>query len=288
MKRAFLAFGIVVTLAACSEESLPVYSEQLAKDVSIIDSYLSNNSITAEKDPLGFRFTVLDAGSSFVPAIEDSVAIISSTKILNGLEINRNVSGTFLLSKLIKAFQVQLPRMGEGAKVTLYVPSGLAYGAYPAGSIPANSNLIVDIQLRKVIPEFQKQLLKDVVAIDNYLKANSIVARKDISNLRYVITTAAASSANAPLNTDSVVINYTGKILSTGSVFYQSSIPEGYRLNKTGTLKAWQRALTSFKQGTKATLYVPSGFAYGSYEKFGVPPNTNVFFEVELFKVISK
>ncbi len=286
--KAFFAFGMVVILATCSEESLPIYSEQLAKDISIIDSYLSTNSITAEKDPLGFRFAVQEVGSSFLPAIEDSVTIVYSTKVLNGIEVNSNVNRTFLLSKLIRAIRVQLPRMGEGAKVTLYVPSGLAYGAFPAGSIPANANLIIDIQLKKVIPEFQKQLLKDVVAIDNYLAANSIIAKKDISNLRYVVTTMAPSSANAPLGLDSVVINYTGRVLSTGSVFYQSSAPEGYRLNKTGTLKVWQRALISFKQGTKATLYVPSGLSYGSYEKFGVPPNTNVIFDVELAKVISK
>jgi FKBP-type peptidyl-prolyl cis-trans isomerase FkpA len=285
--KAFFAFGLLITLATCSEESLPLYSEQLAKDISAIDTYLAAQNLTAEKDPTGFRYTIAEAGSTFLPTLADSVIISYSTKNIDGTTINQNVTETFLLDKLIRAIRIQLPRLGEGGKAILYVPSGLAYGAYPVGLVPANSNLVIDIQLKKVIPEFNKQLLKDVVAIDNHLTANSILALKSITNLRYVITSPASSTAIAPLSSDSVVISYTGKLLSTGAIFYQTTLPEGYRLNKTSTLKVWQRALINFKQGTKVTLYVPSGLAYGSYERLGVPPNTNVIFDVELVKVIS-
>jgi len=286
--RTFFALGIMILLLSCSEESIPESKQQLLKDVQLVDSYLAEKKIVAEIDSRGYRFLVSNIGSSFKPVLEDSVIITYTTVVMRGDTINKNVRATFLLNKLIKAIQYQLPNVGEGADITLFVPSGLAYGAYPTGAIPSNSNLIVRIKLEKVIPEFGKQLLKDIVAIDDYLLKGSITSLKDASGLRYRITTQAPANAIAPLSIDSVVINYTGKILSTGAVFYQTTSPESYRLNKTGTLKVWQKGLVFLKQGAKATLYTPSGLAYGSYEKYGVPPNTNVIFEVEMVKVISK
>ncbi|NOS91976.1 MAG: hypothetical protein HOP30_08640 [Cyclobacteriaceae bacterium] len=286
--KTFFALGIVVLLISCSEESIPDAKQQLQKDIQLIDTYLTEKNINAEQDSRGYRYVTANVGSTFKPVLEDSVIITYTTVVMRGDTINKNVRATFLLSKLIKAIQYQLPNVGEGADITLFTPSGLAYGAYPAGAIPSNSNLIVHIKLEKVIPEFSKQLLKDIVAIDDYLLNASITTLKDASGLRYRITAEAPANAIAPLSIDSVVISYTGKILSTGAVFYQTASPEGYRLNKTGTLKAWQKGLVFFKQGAKATLYSPSGLAYGSYEKYGVPPNTNVIFEVEMVKVISK
>lgn len=285
--RTFFALGIVVLLLSCSEERIPDAQQQLQKDIQLIDAYLSEQNIPAEIDTRGYRYTVANPGSMFKPVLEDSVIISYTTVIMRGDTINKNATATFLLNKLIKAIQYQLPNVGEGANLTLYIPSGLAYAAFPAGLIPRNSNLVIQIKLVKVIPEFSKQLLKDVASIDDYLTANSITTLKDASGLRYKITTPPLANAIAPLATDSVVISYTGKILSSGAVFYQSTAPESYRLNKTGTLKVWQRGLVFFKQGTKAILYTPSGLAYGSYEKYGVPPNTNVVFEVEMVKVIS-
>lgn len=286
--KSFFASGIVALLISCSEESIPDSKQQLQKDRQLIDSYLTEKKITAEFDSRGYWYVTSQVGSSFKPALEDSVTITYTTVVMRGDTINKNIRATFLLSKLIKALQYQLPNVGEGADLTLYVPSGLGYGAYPAGAIPKNSILIVRIKLEKVIPEFGKQLLKDIAAIDDYLQKASITALKDASGLRYQITTQPPANAIAPLSIDSVVINYTGKILSTGAVFYQTTSPEGYRLSKTGTLKAWQKGLVLLKQEAKASLYTPSGLAYGSYERYGVPPNTNVIFEVEVVKVISK
>jgi FKBP-type peptidyl-prolyl cis-trans isomerase len=66
---------------------------------------------------------------------------------------DESVSGTkfpFPLSGLILGWQLVLPKfVPVGTKVTLYIPSGYAYGASVAagGKIPANANLIFDIEL---------------------------------------------------------------------------------------------------------------------------------------------
>ncbi len=287
--KAFITVGIILLLISCSDESLIPYNEQLRKDIQLVDSYLKANSILAEKDSSGFRFTIASIGNNYKPKLIDSVIIKTSVHLLSGQSISSNSTFTFLASKLIKALQIEVVKLGENGKVTLYVPSGLAYGAYQAGPIPKNSNLIIDVELIKVIPQYTRQLLLDIDSISQYLSKKSITATiTDISGLRGIINKVAPSTAINPLATDSVVINYTGKILSSGIVFDQSSSPTGYRLSKSTTLKAWQKGLPLIKEGSSATFYVPSGLGFGSYEKFGVPPNTNLIYDVELVKVISK
>jgi FKBP-type peptidyl-prolyl cis-trans isomerase FkpA len=289
----FLVATVILFLVSCSKEEVALpYEEQLAKDVAAVDAYLLDKGLVAEKDISGFRYITSLPGSSFKPALEDSVKIKYSCKYLSETPIFTNLEKTSLLSKLIKAFQTQLPRMGEGGNILLYVPSGLAYGAYPVeitkGVIPKNSNLIFDVTLLKVIPEYTKQLKKDTTEIGNYLRTNSIPTKKDASGLSYKISLPGSSAALVPSASDSVVITYTGKILSTGIAFDQSLTPKGYRLSTKTTLKAFQKAFPLFSEGTKAILFVPSGLGYGSYEKLGVPPNTNLVYEVELVKVIRK
>jgi FKBP-type peptidyl-prolyl cis-trans isomerase FkpA len=289
----FLVATIIFSLISCSKEEVALpYEEQLAKDISTIDAYLSSKGVVVETDVSGFRFITNLPGSSFKPALEDSVKIRYSCNYLSETSIFTNLEKTSLLSKLIKAFQTQLPRMGEGGNTLLYVPSGLAYGAYPVeikdGVILKNSNLIFEVTLLKVIPEYTKQLKKDTTEIGSYLRANNIVAKKDASGLSYKIISSGITTALIPSASDSIVINYTGKILSTGVVFDQSLSAKGYRLSTKNTLKAFQKAFPLFNEGTKATLFVPSGLGYGSYEKLGVSPNTNLLYEVTLEKVIRK
>ena len=57
---------------------------------------------------------------------------------------------TFGLSQVIKGWTEGLPGMKIGGKRRLLIPSSLAYGAHAQGSIPANSDLVFDIDLIKI------------------------------------------------------------------------------------------------------------------------------------------
>lgn len=54
------------------------------------------------------------------------------------------------LSGLIKGWQQGIPGMKEGGTRRLIIPAELAYGSQATGNIPANSNLVFDIELSKV------------------------------------------------------------------------------------------------------------------------------------------
>jgi FKBP-type peptidyl-prolyl cis-trans isomerase len=290
MKGFLSVAAIFILFARCSEEKVNlVYKDQLAKDILLVDEYLAYNNVSAETDTSGLRYSIVTKGSERKPQLVDSIQVVFSLSLLDGQSIFPEDSNTFLLSKLIRAWRIALPLVGEGAKLRLFVPSGLAYGNYRTGPIPANSNLIFDIELKKVIREYASQLTRDLGTIDDFLLTNNVNALKDAPNLRYTIASAGASTALAPLATDSVVLNYTAKSLPTQVlVVVEQAGSKGLKLNSRATLAAWKTVLPLLREGTKATVYVPSGLAYGAYGKPGIDPYTNLIYELELKKVIRK
>jgi FKBP-type peptidyl-prolyl cis-trans isomerase FkpA len=288
MKGYLSVAAIFILFARCSEEKVNLaYKDQLEKDIFLIDEYLASNNVTAEADTSGLRYSIVTKGSDLKPQLVDSIQVNYSLFLLNGDSIFTKSQNTFLLDKLIRAWRIALPLVGESAKLKLFVPSGLAYGNYRTGPIPANSNLIFDIELKKVIRDYATQLTRDLVTIDAFLLSKNIVARKDAANLRYVITSAGGSTALAPLLTDSVVLTYTAKSLPTEAVV-ESEVSKGLKLNARSTLPAWKNVLPLFREGTKATVYVPSGLGYGAYGNSSVAPYANLIYEVEVKKVIRK
>ena len=133
------------------------------------------------------------------------------------------------------------------------------------------------------------QLQKDVETIDQWLTKHGITALTDPSGLRYVITTMGTGAK--PKLTNKVLVKYAGKILvlkegitpANSIVFDQSTAGIAYILAEF--VQGWQIGFQLLPKGTKATLYIPSGLAYGKYGYGSIPPNSNMFFDVELIDV---
>ncbi len=125
------------------------------------------------------------------------------------------------------------------------------------------------------------QLEKDIATIDKYLAADGVKAIIDPSGLRYVVTTVGTGAK--PLLINKVTVKYSGKLMNNGAIFDQSS-------SATFTLSTliigWRIGFPLLNKGSKAVLYVPSGYAYGIR---GAPPNisanANLIFTVELLDV---
>jgi FKBP-type peptidyl-prolyl cis-trans isomerase FkpA len=131
------------------------------------------------------------------------------------------------------------------------------------------------------IPDFNEQLQKDIAAIDNYLASNNITAAQHNSGLRYVIHESTAGEM--PSIDSCVTANYEGKLMSTGQQFDKGT-NISFPLNSV--IDGWKIGIPLLHEGDSATLYIPSGLAYGYY---GIPPeipsNANLIFHVALKKV---
>ena len=129
----------------------------------------------------------------------------------------------------------------------------------------------------------QTKLQSDIQAIDNYLDSKSITAVEDPSGLRYVITQ--AGSGEGPCLESRVSVKYTGKFFSNENIFDTSAKPpadDPVSFSLTGVITGWQIGFLKLNRGTKATLYIPSGLAYGPSGYLDIPPNAILIFDVEL------
>ncbi|MBX2967407.1 MAG: FKBP-type peptidyl-prolyl cis-trans isomerase [Cyclobacteriaceae bacterium] len=125
-----------------------------------------------------------------------------------------------------------------------------------------------------------EQLNRDIVAIDSYLFENGITALKDATGIRIAIDE--LGTDGLPPNTENnVKVTYTGKLLSNGSTFDSGTITG----KLTDWITGWQIGLSLLPAGSKATLYIPSGYAYGTRGQGSIPPDAILVFDVEIESV---
>jgi len=151
-------FGLLLAQAGCKDDECTtsvspsrleaVNQTQLVEDVGIILVYLGFHGITAIEDPSGIRYVITQEGSGAKPCLESTITFKYKGMLLDGSVFDENTTGlTYPLKQLILGWQIVLPQLKAGAKATLYIPSGYGYGPNELPGIPANSNLIFEIEL---------------------------------------------------------------------------------------------------------------------------------------------
>ena len=118
------------------------YEERLAADIEAIDEFLEKNEIDAIEHVSGIRYVVLKEGEGKQPNGGSSVNVKYEGRHFNGSVFDSNDTGvTFPLPNLILSWQIAIPLMKEGGKLTVYAPSGLCYGTSGTTGISPNSSL---------------------------------------------------------------------------------------------------------------------------------------------------
>lgn len=128
------------------------------------------------------------------------------------------------------------------------------------------------------------QLAIDNKLIDDYIAANSITGVQEINGIKCAILK--EGDGLIPCLENTVVVTYKGSFMSNGNVFDSRQLsPIEFPLNRL--IMGWRLTFASFSKGTKATIYVPSGFGYGpdGYPQGNVPGNANLIFEITLLGV---
>ena len=90
-----------------------------------------------------------------------------------------------------------------------------------------------------------------------------------------------------PKTDDKVYVHYTGK-LADGKVFddsYSRKEPIAFTLGKGQVIKGWDEGIALLKVGDKASFIIPPALGYGSKDLGVIPPNSTLYFDVELMKI---
>lgn len=140
----------------------PVYKEKFTSDTIAINTYVANKGLTVVKDPTGIRYINQVEGTGASPSWFNTVKFKHTFTLLSDDSkpagtYNREPTDGFssFVVDYIHGIQVALMKMKEGGKMRVFIPSGLGYGIENATDggvviIPANSNVIVDIELLEV------------------------------------------------------------------------------------------------------------------------------------------
>lgn len=121
------------------------------------------------------------------------------------------------------------------------------------------------------------RLNADGRTIDAWLAARSINATKDVSGLRYRIIK--EGTGETPCLGDVVSVDYTGSLLSNGSVFDSSTAAVDLPLSNL--ILGWQLGFLKLRKGAKAVFYIPSGLAYGAQSRPNIPANSILIFDID-------
>ena len=137
---------------------------QFKTDTTSISSYLKNKNITPVIDPSGLRYVITDPGAGQIPGWYNYVKIKYDVKLLSddshvvaSVDQTADANAVRVVDN-IHALQIGLQRLHVGGKITLYCPSGYAYG--PAGAsagggiaVPTNSPVILEVQLTGIVSQ---------------------------------------------------------------------------------------------------------------------------------------
>ncbi|MCA1756404.1 MAG: FKBP-type peptidyl-prolyl cis-trans isomerase [Bacteroidales bacterium] len=142
---------ILIFAVSCEEEDTTNYEEL------IIEQFIQERGITVEPTESGLYYIELEQGFGITPRLGDTAIVNYKGMFLDGrffdyalgdntFEVVVGVSG------VIAGWHEGLLYMKEGTKAWLLVPSKLAYGSSGRGSIPGNTPLLFEIDLRMVKP----------------------------------------------------------------------------------------------------------------------------------------
>lgn len=164
--------------------------------------------------------------------------------------------------------------MRVGGKRLLVVPPDLAFGDQPASGIPANSTLIMEIELENATEPVKMTKVdeKDYTTTESGLKYYDIVVGEGIT----------------PTVGQTVIVHYTGW-LEDGTQF-DSSVERGqpfsFVLGSGNVIPGWDEGVATMKVGGKRQLVIPPELGYGEQGAGAViPPGATLIFDVELLDV---
>lgn len=165
---------------------------------------------------------------------------------------------------------------------------------YPFGDAP----LYFDVKLYGQMPaaqfqqmraEYEKMLKEKQAAeadsIRAYLAKNKIKVEPTPEGI-YIVTTKKGTGAQ-PEPMQDVTVHYTGKFLD-GKKF-DSSVDRGepftFTLGARQVIPGWEVAVSKMHVGDKATVLIPSDYAYGERGNYGIPPFSPLVFDIELLSI---
>lgn len=180
--RKFDAVKVMTEYFDKEEERLAVIEKEKAKKLAEVQKIkteflaeIKSQKAKAIALPSGLKVLTLESGTGEKPTIGQKVDVMYAGYLMDGTLFDSNYAevakkyGTFDLnreqamgympvpmdytpeSRLIAGFREGLLTMKVGDKVRLFIPSHLGYGAQGGGPIPADADLVFDLEITGIV-----------------------------------------------------------------------------------------------------------------------------------------
>lgn len=265
-----------------------------------------------QKTPTGLQYKIVrDVPGVQKPLTGDYVEMhirshIGDSILFDSRKINNHQPVPFQLSK--PSFKgdlvdgLALMTVGDSAVFRIPLDSILQQGNQPLPWMKKGAGQMVqyEVVLTKVSTQEQlkkeqeeksaKQKTIDEQLLQDYFSKNNLQPKKTASGLYYVIT--AEGSGETARSGQTVTANYTGRTMD-GNAFDSNLDPKfnhvqpfNFTLGQRQVIAGWDEGFGLLKKGGKATLYIPSGLAYGERSPSPqIPANAILIFDVELVDI---
>jgi len=273
MKKILITLVVILFIGCNSDEEFVDFSEE--NDLEI-QSYLTENNITAQKSVSGLYYTIDNLGTGEHPTIADRVKVAYKGYFTDGTTFDESNEGiSFNLQNVIQGWAEGITYFKEGGSGQLFIPAHLAYGSSGTTGIPGGSVLVFDIELIYVNYETENE--EEITA---YLTNNDLEAIKSDSGLYYIIDE--QGEGDQPNLTDNVTVSYKG-YFTDGVIFDNGS--ESINFDLGGLIAGFSEGITYFKEGGSGQLLIPAHLAYGNNGTTGIPGGSVLIFDIGLISI---
>lgn len=273
-------------------------NNQLLVATAALGFLIASCGTGVKKTPSGIEYIVHKSGSGAQLKLGDT-ALLNVTQRINDslLGESRKMVGAavpVVLQKPSNKFDLMegIALLHAGDSATFIIP----WDSLPAQERPPFGKKGDKLKITFAVEGIYSaaaQREKDEKLISEYLDKNKIKATKNAAGV-YVAVNQEGTGAT-PNPGDTVYVHYTGK-LTTGKVFDSSQDstmrpgmplePIKFPIGRGFVIRGWDAGLSGLKKGSKATLVIPSGLAYGLQ---GSPPvipgNSILVFDVQLVDI---
>lgn len=198
--------------------------------------------------------------------------LADSTKFDSSRDRNEPLEFMLGAGQVIKGWDIGIEGMKIGEVRNLKIPAALAYGNNSVGPIPANSDLLFEVELVSA----QKSLDPDVLLKSDDLKWKTIQPGIEIFDEK--------AGTGTELRTGmELTFHYTGWLVNGHK--FGSSKDEGKAakavLGLGRLVKGLEVGLESLKQGGVRWLRISPSMAYGPVPMTGIPANSTLIFRIQ-------
>lgn len=229
--------------------------------------------------PEGISYTLLKANNQGAAVhIGDLAQVVYTTSLEDGTPIAKvddpKSPYAFVVGNgdVLPGWDIAIQYLHVGEKATFTIPSALAYGEKKFGKIPANANIVLELEILKAQPAFYAY---DPAAM-----------QKTQSGLKYLIKCNHTAKEETVPAGNYIGIQYTGYTIAPDGkrkIFDNSVVKGVAAMTQVGVRKfipGLDEGLSMLHVGDSAVFIIPPALGYGAQANQLVPANSTLGFDV--------